>query len=221
MAAAAEMLAVELCGAKRRHGGTCTQPAGAMTSHYGTGKCKWHGGASPKAELSGALVLARREMSAMGRALPIDPAEAILECIATAWGEVRYCDEKIAQLEADGQDLAGHVVSTVDRPLKEEKGAESSTERAVEKHTGPPALSIWVRARREAMRDAVAFSAVALRNNIEERKVKLAEREAERVAQAFRRFCEIMGHDPRAAEVKAGMRQALVLVRGGLDEAAA
>lgn len=36
------------CGGKTRSGGQCTQPAGWGTSHPGEGKCKLHGGASPR-----------------------------------------------------------------------------------------------------------------------------------------------------------------------------
>lgn len=36
------------CGAERRNGkGPCRLPAGYNTSHEGTGRCSWHGGASP------------------------------------------------------------------------------------------------------------------------------------------------------------------------------
>ena len=36
------------CGAERRNGkGPCRQPAGCNTDHEGTGRCSWHGGASP------------------------------------------------------------------------------------------------------------------------------------------------------------------------------
>ena len=35
------------CGAKKRSGGKCQQPAGWGTDHVGQGKCKLHGGATP------------------------------------------------------------------------------------------------------------------------------------------------------------------------------
>src|SRR5207253_3287091 len=38
----------DACGAKKKQGeGTCTQPAGWGTDHFGQGKCKLHGGATP------------------------------------------------------------------------------------------------------------------------------------------------------------------------------
>ena len=36
----------DVCGAKTRAGTPCQQPAGWGTSHFGTGRCKLHGGAS-------------------------------------------------------------------------------------------------------------------------------------------------------------------------------
>lgn len=39
----------ERCGARNRHGGTCQHPAGYGTDHNGSGRCKFHGGASPGA----------------------------------------------------------------------------------------------------------------------------------------------------------------------------
>lgn len=37
----------KLCGANRKHGGTCRNPKGFRTSHPGKGKCRYHGGDSP------------------------------------------------------------------------------------------------------------------------------------------------------------------------------
>ena len=39
---------VPRCGASTKEGGECKQPAGAGTEHYGSGKCKYHGGANGK-----------------------------------------------------------------------------------------------------------------------------------------------------------------------------
>jgi hypothetical protein len=36
-----------LCGAKNRLGGACQQVAGMGTKHLGSGRCKYHGGATP------------------------------------------------------------------------------------------------------------------------------------------------------------------------------
>jgi hypothetical protein len=74
---------------------------GSGTGHVGVGRCKLHGGASPRAEVSGALVLARREAVVMGCPLDIDPHDALLECIRIAAGEVQYASEQIAKLQVD------------------------------------------------------------------------------------------------------------------------
>jgi hypothetical protein len=48
-----------VCGARKRKGGTCKNPAGFKTSHVGTGACHLHGGATPTH-----VVAAQREIAA-------------------------------------------------------------------------------------------------------------------------------------------------------------
>lgn len=40
----------EKCGAKNRNNGLCNHPAGWGTDHLGTGRCKYHGGKTPKGQ---------------------------------------------------------------------------------------------------------------------------------------------------------------------------
>lgn len=201
---------VARCGAKNRHGKPCRLPAGHGTSHVGVGRCRRHGGASPRAEVAGAVQLARREALVMGR--PVDdlqPHEALLECIAITAGEVRYASDRIAELEPG--EAVGPVVST--RPLKEEKGAEHPTER-VEEH-GPPALHIWVQVRHQAMDRLVNYSRIAIAAGIAERQVKAAEQEARAIAEAMRQFAIRMGLDPADPKVREAMRGGLTVIAGG------
>lgn len=199
-----------ICGAKTRRGKPCKQPQGHGTGHPGTGRCKLHGGASPQAEVSGAVVLARREAQVMGIPMDLEPHDALLECIRIAAGEVHYASERIVELEP-GQ-AVGPVVST--RPLKYEKGAESSTER-VEEH-GPPALHIWIEARHQAMDRLVNYSRIAIAAGIAERQVKLAEGQAEQLAEAMRRLAAALGYDPADPKVREAMRGSLTVIDGGL-----
>lgn len=61
-------MAVKRCGAKKRGGGKCGQAAGLGTDHLGSGRCKWHGGASPSgrkaAAKDAALTFARGALGA-------------------------------------------------------------------------------------------------------------------------------------------------------------
>lgn len=176
------------CGARKKKGGTCEKTAGWGTSHQGQGRCKLHGGASPKAEVAGQVFLARREAAVMGVPLNIEPHMAILECIRIAAGEVAYASERIAELQPG--EAVGPVVSRVDRPLKEEKGAESIEYRAEEVHEAGPALHIWIQARHQAMDRLVAYSTAALKAGIEDRQVKLAESQGQLLVTAIKGILE-------------------------------
>lgn len=205
MAAERPMPYAVVCGAKNRQGKPCTRPAGWGTDHNGVGRCKHHGGATPGAQVSGMVELARRQGLVMGIPLDVAPHEALLECIRIAAGEVQYASERIAELDPD--EVYGAVVST--RPLKLEKGAESMTER-VEDH-GPPALHIWIQVRHGAMDRLVNYSKIALAAGIAERQVRVAEQQGQLLAAAIRGVLEDLGVADRP-EVPAIVRRRLALI---------
>lgn len=198
------------CGADTRSGKPCRRKAGAGTGHQGVGRCSNHLGATEKNERVAAIYLAKRELQVMGLPLPIHPIDAILQCVSIAAGEVQYASDRIAELKDD--DATGPVVSS--RPLKYEKGAESSTER-VEEH-GPPALHIWVQVRHEAMDRLTHYSKIALAANVSERQIQLAEGQARQLASAIRGILQDLGlaNDPRAPAI---VRRHLELVGGSIE----
>lgn len=161
--------------------------------------------------MAGQLVIARQEATVMGRPLPIDPHEAILQCIAIAAGEVRYASEQIALLELT--DAVGPVVTTHVRPLKHEKGADDQSETVQEIRHEAPALHIWILTRRQAMDRLVQYSATALKAGVEERRVQVAENVGQALADAIRGVLRELGvaDDPRAPAV---VRKHLTLVAG-------
>lgn len=199
---------MDACGAKTRAGSPCQKRAGEGTSHLGEGRCKMHGGASPRAELAGVIVLARREAATMGRPLDVDPHEAILECIRIAAGEVQYASEQIACLEHD--DAIGPVTTTVDRTAYGGENAVSYNQET----KGPPALNIWITVRHIAMDRLVNYSAVALKAGVEERLVKVAEAQGQMLARVIEGILNDLGvgDDPRKPEI---VRRHLTLVAGG------
>jgi hypothetical protein len=206
------------CGAKTKSGNPCGRPTGWGTGHAGVGRCKLHGGASPQAELTGQVALARSELAVMGVELPAESHEAILKCIRIAHGEVAYCTARIAELGHD--EAVGQPVLTTERPRKLEKGAESKAERVIECRQESPRLNIWVVARHAAMDRLVAYSATALKAGVEERQVKIAEQQGAMVAEAFRLFALQLGHDPGSQSVRDAMRASITAVAGvGQDDA--
>lgn len=85
------------CGAQRRQGGTCRMPAGHGTSHYGIGKCKFHGGNLPTHKANGA----KKQAVLMGAPKDINPIDALMWCIRLTAGEVEFCTEQMELLERD------------------------------------------------------------------------------------------------------------------------
>ena len=207
------------CGAKTKAGGKCARPSGWGTTHPGAGNCKLHGGASPNGELHGNLELARREAAVMGQPLPVDPGDALLQCIQIAAGEVQYASLRIAELDDDQAVVEQRQVKT--RPLSEGKDGEDPTITVEEVTTSTTAeLHIWIRVRQQAMDRLVNYSSVAIKAGLEERRVKIAEQTGQLIAQAVRGILEDLGvaNHPDAPAV---VRRRLTLVAGGADGARA
>jgi hypothetical protein len=187
---AADPTTTKYCGATTKAKTECRREAGWGTNHPGVGRCKLHGGASPQAEVTGVVQLAKREVAVMGA--PIDnlrPEEALLECIRIAGGEVQYASERIAGLDPD--EAVGPVITT--RPLKYEKGADSPTERVSEE--GAPALHIWIQVRHDAMDRLVSYTKVAIAAGLEERRVRVAEAQGQMIAGAIQGILRELGVD--------------------------
>lgn len=110
-----------VCGAERRGGkGPCRLPAGYNTSHEGTGRCSWHGGASP----SGTKAAREQEVAAQAaRALarldvpPVtDPLTELsrLAAQAIAWkdamgGKVNELTSIRYSTDAGGEQLRAEI----------------------------------------------------------------------------------------------------------------
>lgn len=196
------------CGAKTRKGTPCAKEAGWGTEHLGVGRCKLHGGAEPHAQVNGMVLLARREMGVMGMPLSIEPQDAILECIRITAGAVAYASERVFELEqasAVGPTLWSRVTT-----VESEEGSETT-----ETREGPPAVNIWIAVRDQEMDRLVQYSAAALKAGVQERLVKVAEGQAQQIADAMRRFAVALGHDPADPKVREGLRASLTIIAGG------
>lgn len=85
------------CGANKRTGGTCQQPAGLGTNHPGHGRCKFHGGATPSGELAGA----KAELNSLAQGLPVTPSRAVLGTLHLAAGQLAYATLKVGELDEE------------------------------------------------------------------------------------------------------------------------
>jgi hypothetical protein len=153
------------CGAKKKSGGHCTLAAGWGTSHPGLGKCKLHGGETP----THVRAAAKDEMRILlGRPIETTPEEAILNCIRIRSGEVQWLSDKMAELDAKDW--------TEDTMLGKQ-------------------FHLFARERQAALRDVAKFSEMAIRMNIEERRVRIAETYGEAIATLLKGILdELMPH---------------------------
>ena len=209
----------DTCGAKTRHGSQCQRPAGWGTNHAGAGNCKLHGGKSPNGELHGNLQLARREAAVMGQPLPVDPGDALLQCIQIAAGEVQYASLRIADLDDDAALVEQQTVKV--RPLSLGKDGESPEVTVEEVTTSSVAdLHVWIRVRQQAMDRLVNYSSVAIKAGLEERRVKIAEQTGALIAQAVRGILEDLGVADHP-DAPGTVRRHLTLVSASADAASA
>ena len=132
----------------------------------GIGRCNIHAGVKVSEDANHLLALEQRRNPMAGQPMDIGPAEALLWRVRVLAGEVARLDEVIAGLEAD--ELVWGKTHEVD----DDTGAQPGT-----KTTYGARVNTWliIRAQRErALQDACE---AALRANIEERMVRLAEQQ--------------------------------------------
>lgn len=172
-----------LCGAKKRQGqGRCTKRAGFGTTHVGSGKCKWHGGASPDGEIAAA----KEEMVVMGRPVEnLHPADALIYCCRITAGEVEFCNQQIEALRLE--EAVGHPEA---RDVEEYEIHGQVVGEQVKRKYGAPALHIWIRVRQSAVDRLAKYCKMALDANVDERRVQMAERYGEQLGAVFKAVFE-------------------------------
>lgn len=192
MTPAAPHTARERCGARNRSGGTCGLPAGHGTDHVGAGRCRLHGGRSPSGRKAAQRQQALHAAATYGLARDVDPVTALLEELHRTAGHVAWLGTLIANL-GTGDDL--------------KQRAPGAGGALIE------APSVWVELyhRERAHLTRVAKTCVDV--GIEERRVRLAERQGLLLAEAIRGILGDLGvaDRPETPEV---VRRHLMLVAG-------
>jgi hypothetical protein len=96
---------VPLCGARKKNGELCRAFAGQSTNHSGTGRCKWHGGATPNHDKRAVTLEAKRRMVTLGEPdEDVTALGALLSELYASSGHVAWLRAQIANLTPD--DLA-------------------------------------------------------------------------------------------------------------------
>lgn len=158
-----EFNAKKHCGGKTRAGTKCLRPKGWKTSHPGSGRCAFHGGASPNgAKAAGkerALEFARGMLGAEVSGSPLD---AMQEAVGLSRGLVAFYRHELATLSLVA---AGKDVSAAERARQEIRAL-----------AGP--YSDAIRLERDV-------SKAAIDTGIAERRQRMAEADAERLVEAI------------------------------------
>lgn len=94
----------------------CTLPKGWGTDHPGSGTCRHHFGTTPTHEAAAAQEAAAKALEKMGVPIPADPAQALLEQVWEAFGNVAFLRAQVQSLGSDVFTAAGRaIVRTYDQ----------------------------------------------------------------------------------------------------------
>jgi hypothetical protein len=181
-----------LCGATTKQGGwACKLPPVP-----GGTRCRFHGGASPRAKAAAQRRLehakAQKAVDTYGLPLDIAPEDALLAEVHRTAGHVAWLGQLVSELEQRGlkQYATGEGGALWERP------------------------SVWVELYQKERSHLVAVCKAAVSAGVEQRRVDLAERQGELVGELLRVAIEAARLTPEQRERAYGaMRGHLALVR--------
>ena len=179
------------CGAKTRSGGNCARPAGWGTPTPSVGNCKLHLGCTPTHQRAASAELARRACVNLGIQIHTTPEDALLDELLEAAGNVKAYREHLKTLPA------------VYGPLYHVSGIATGEAK-------PHVAVVMYNQERDRL---AKVATEMLRLNLDDRLVRVAERQAELVVEAVKGILRDLGvaDHPEAA---ASVRRHLTLVAG-------
>lgn len=163
-----------LCPAHTKAGKPCGRVAGYGTVHLGWGLCKFHGGSTPNGIKNAHVIAAKEAVVTYGLPIDINPHEALLEEISRTAGHVQWLGTKIAELEPNAL-VIGLKSVKVEQGVGPRGQVDSKTTETA------ASISIWLELYHRERRHLVEVCRVALAAGVEERMVRLAERQGERL----------------------------------------
>jgi hypothetical protein len=171
-----------LCEAKLRTAiGTCRKGAGWGTDHLGFGRCSLHAGNTRNHILHSAQLEAQAlSQRVMGVSVHIEPEDALQVCINLTHGEILYCDKRIAELD----DTTATVATSSERQHQELDRFGDVHELRDHTTESTALLHVWITTRQGAVDRLARYSKMALDAGVEERRVRLDERQTELIAGA-------------------------------------
>lgn len=191
------------CGAKKSNGdGTCGHVAGYGTDHLGHGRCKFHGGTTPTGKIYAAREAIRQGTLWFGDPVDVSPEEALLQEVHRTAGHVLYLEGFLRKFEGVA---SAELLADIDDPDERARGQQEIQQ----------ARSLY-RSEREHL---TKVCQVALHAGIEERQVRLAERQGQFIADAIRGILSELGVADKP-EAPAVIRKHLTLVHDADSKAA-
>jgi hypothetical protein len=164
----------KICGATKPNGDPCAHAPGWGTDHAGTGRCKYHCGATPTGKKSAQTEQARQAATTFGLPIETTPQAALVDEIHRTAGHVAWLGDQVQQLSV-GQ-LTG------------------------EWHTRGAVLTALYETERKHL---VRVCSEAIKCGVAEAQVRFAEAQGALLAEAVRAILtelEVI-NDPRAPEV--------------------
>lgn len=181
---------MDLCAAATRSGGTCKNKAGKGTDHPGYGRCKNHGGSTRNHKAAATRAQATEMVEMLSIPVETTPEEALLTEVEHVAGDVKLLRQ---QVQALGHDLTETVFT--------EGGAYRKPDTLVEMY--------W-----QAHDRLVKVCAATIKAGVEERRVRLAEHQADVLEAYLRRLAEAWGV-PDTPETWEAARAQWRVINGG------
>src|SRR3954449_9112667 len=184
-----------LCGGLSRGGTHCKRPAGWGSDHPGWGRCKLHGGNTPNGRRYAYQLEAIAQVPRMGGEVDVEPTDALLYCVRREAGRQAWLRTMLEVETADDAEIA-----------------EPNTR-----------VAGFARLEIEATERLARFSKMALDAGVAERRIRIAERQAQALAHAFTTALDAsamgsrMSAQDRAELVRLFARQLVLLEQGAGD----
>lgn len=210
----------QLCNGQRANqpkGVLCTRPAGWGTDHPGVGRCKRHGGSTSTHRKAAEVELARRECVHLGIEIRTTPGEALIHEVWEAAGNVAFYRHLVQQLPIHPEpdeivpaefDADGHEI-VAQHWKRGDPGIYGRTYHVSGMPTGeakPHVLLVLYNQERDRLK---AATEAALRANVEERLVLIAEADATRILAAQVAALRALGLEDRLEDFRDAFTGAL------------
>jgi hypothetical protein len=194
----------KLCGAKTPHGKypTCHNVAGKGTKHKGVGRCSRHLGATANHEKAASVELARIECETLGIPIQISPAEALLAEVFEAQGNVVFYRNLIKELPTHPEPDVFVVEDGEGYWQRGKTGVYGRTYHVSGVPTGEGKPHVLVQLYNDERKRRREAAEGALKAGVEERRIRIAEADAERIMDAQMKVLMAMGLTDRLEEFR-------------------